>query len=213
MPETHVVEQGECFHSLAARFGFADADRLYRAQSEELRHKRPDPGVLEPGDEVVIPDKEPREEPCQTERRHTFVLRRPTVRVRLLLEDAYGPHAECRYLLVVDEVRYEGKTDAQGWLDEAVPAHARAGDLSVWTDEEGPPLQLRVQIGHLDPLASVSGVQARLNNLGFSCGEPSGELNPETEEALRAFQQARGLEVTGQVDDATREALGQESAE
>jgi peptidoglycan hydrolase-like protein with peptidoglycan-binding domain len=50
-------------------------------------------------------------------------------------------------------------------------------------------------------------VQARLNNLGFDCGEPDGVLDDETKSAIRAFQVLTGLEATGEIDGALREKL------
>jgi N-acetylmuramoyl-L-alanine amidase len=59
----------------------------------------------------------------------------------------------------------------------------------------------------MDPADEVSGVQARLNNLGFDCGEPDGVLDDDTKSAVRAFQVLFGLEPSGEIDDAFREKL------
>ena len=53
----------------------------------------------------------------------------------------------------------------------------------------------------------MSAVQRRLNNLGFLCGEPDGQLNDRTKEALLQFQARFELEETGEADDATRSKL------
>ena len=55
--------------------------------------------------------------------------------------------------------------------------------------------------GRDDPKV-ISQVQAKL-------GAPvDGKMGPKTEAALKEFQRAKGLETTGQLDQATRNALG-----
>jgi peptidoglycan hydrolase-like protein with peptidoglycan-binding domain len=51
------------------------------------------------------------------------------------------------------------------------------------------------------------GVQKRLNNLDFPCGKVTGEINDQTRAALKNFQRRLGMEVTGEIDQATREHL------
>lgn len=50
--------------------------------------------------------------------------------------------------------------------------------------------------GDLSP--QVKKLQAFLNWAGFNCGEPDGDFGPMTEEAVKAFQDAAGLEVDGE---------------
>jgi N-acetylmuramoyl-L-alanine amidase len=54
-----------------------------------------------------------------------------------------------------------------------------------------------LQIGHLDPVEETTGIQGRLNNLGFDCGEVDGIIGPQTEAAVRAFQDEHSLEADG----------------
>jgi peptidoglycan hydrolase-like protein with peptidoglycan-binding domain len=53
----------------------------------------------------------------------------------------------------------------------------------------------------------MTGVQTRLRNLRYDISEIGGELNEETEAALKQFQKANGLEVTGRPDENTRNKL------
>jgi peptidoglycan hydrolase-like protein with peptidoglycan-binding domain len=64
-----------------------------------------------------------------------------------------------------------------------------------------------VDLGQLDPYDSISGVQARLNNLGYGAGEVDGRLNARTERALRQFQRQQKLEITGRIDEKTCDKL------
>ena len=62
MPVVHKVKQGECISSIAEDYGFS-WERIWNdLNNEELKQKRKDPNILYPGDEVVIADKEVREE-------------------------------------------------------------------------------------------------------------------------------------------------------
>ena len=63
---------------------------------------------------------------------------------------------------------------------------------------------------------NVKKIQTQLKNLGYDLGEfgenadgVDGQLGSMTEAAIRAFQEANGLEVNGIIDDATLEALRQ----
>ena len=62
-------------------------------------------------------------------------------------------------------------------------------------------------LGYVDPLAEINGVQARLNNLGFDCGPVDGVLNDQTREAIQGFQQKHNLKVTGEMDRPTLDKL------
>ncbi len=54
---------------------------------------------------------------------------------------------------------------------------------------------------------SMREAQSRLNSLGYNVGTPDGAAGPKTAKALREFQQAQGLPVTGKLDAATAGAL------
>jgi N-acetylmuramoyl-L-alanine amidase len=125
-----------------------------------------------------------------------------TLSVRLL--DADGePLADEPYVLEIDGQHTEGRTDSDGLVEISIAPDARHGTLRLTERRQTHQLEL----GHIDPIESISGVQARLNNLGFDCGEVDGRLGPQTAAALRQFQSASDLEATGTLDDDTRQAL------
>jgi N-acetylmuramoyl-L-alanine amidase len=64
-----------------------------------------------------------------------------------------------------------------------------------------------LELGGMDPISSATGVQGRLNNLGFYCGPVDGIIGPHTRGAISEFQASQNLTVTGQMDDDTRKAL------
>jgi peptidoglycan hydrolase-like protein with peptidoglycan-binding domain len=54
----------------------------------------------------------------------------------------------------------------------------------------------------------IRDAQRQLQAAGFNPGGVTGTLDDGTREALRQFQQSKGLNVTGQLDSATQAALG-----
>jgi hypothetical protein len=94
----------------------------------------------------------------------------------------------------------EKKNDANGAIDESIPG-AGKGTLEI----DGHLIDL--DIGGLAPVTELAGVQARLNNLGFMAGVPTGELNEQTKEALLRFQAANRLARTGTVTAETQAKL------
>jgi peptidoglycan hydrolase-like protein with peptidoglycan-binding domain len=95
--------------------------------------------------------------------------------------------------------------DDDGYLDVTIAPNARAAQ--VWFDDSDDAIELL--LGQLDPPSTNTGVQSRLTNLGFSCGEVDGIIGPLTSAALRAFQESVGIEPTGTITEATRKLLAQ----
>ena len=56
--------------------------------------------------------------------------------------------------------------------------------------------------------ADVRTAQQALNDRGYDVGAVDGILGPQTESAIRSFQQTQGLPQTGTLDSATLAALG-----
>lgn len=211
MPRVHVVKQGECLSEIARRYGFGDPLAVYQAsENEALRKKRPDPNVLHPGDEVVIPDPKKKDVTLATSQVHKIVVKLPRRRLRIKLQDSAGePLANMPYKLVVGAFTVEARTDGDGLLDQEIPSGEAEGRLLYGRSEH------RLQIGALNPLADtdddgVTGVQARLSNLGYDPGAVDGVLGPRTAEAIEAFQRAHQLEATGKIDDQLLSALKDE---
>jgi hypothetical protein len=214
MATTHIVSQGECLASIAHKYGFVDWRPIYeRPENSDFRNKRPDPFVIHPGDKIFIPDRKQRVENGETEKRHVFRLKRAKSILRIVLRDEEGrPISSKKYRLKVGDKEYKDTTQQDGLVEKEIPAKAVECELTVWLDDktnpEGStwPLQLR----HLDPVEEITGVQARLNNLGFDCGPEDGICGVRTEAALRAFQEKHENErlvVNGKPDEQTRAKL------
>ena len=207
MPTRYTIRQGDSIVDVAYRHGFF-ADTVWNhPDNTELRERRKNKNILMPGDVLIIPDKRPKEHTGDTGRRHRFrVLGIPAV-LRLQLFDDDEPRADQSYRITIRGPGFEkttaGTTDGEGVLEVSCPPSATEGEIVVGPDE----LHLELRLGHLDPIGELTGVQKRLNNLGFDCGEPNGQLGPSTQHALLIFQARFGLEETGEPDDATRALL------
>lgn len=210
---THKVEQGDTLVGIAHQYGFRNWEVIWsHAQNQQLRSQRDDPQVLSPGDEVFIPEKQPKEFRCETRKRHTFKVRSLKALVRQVLEDEDGkPYAGKEFKLVVDGQTYLGKTDSKGLVEQEVPAGAKQATLTLWPDDDDPGATMTwtLQLGHLDPIDSTTGQQARLNNLGYDCGSVDGQTSDALKEALLAFQRDNKLPLTGEADAKTLAKLEQ----
>ncbi len=119
------------------------------------------------------------------------------------------PVANLNYTLHIGGKVIEGVTDGDGMIECGIPPGAREALLVLdpGTPNEWP---LPLKLGFLDPVEEPTGVQARLNNLGFHCGEVDGNPGPRTTGALKAFQTQMGLPATGDLDETTRNKLREE---
>jgi hypothetical protein len=119
------------------------------------------------------------------------------------------PRANVPYVLDVDGMLTNGETDGDGMVELSIPSNARRGRLIL---EPGTLREMAIDLnlGRLDPVTGAGGVKQRLANLGFDCGSADDEETPEFKAALQAYQESRGLDVTGEADQSTRDKLEQE---
>jgi peptidoglycan hydrolase-like protein with peptidoglycan-binding domain len=54
----------------------------------------------------------------------------------------------------------------------------------------------------------IREVQKKLNEEGFRAGSVDGQWGPQTQAAIKNFQQSKGLEATGRLDEKTLDELG-----
>ena len=207
----HTIQQGECLSSIAAAYRFPDWRIVYNhASNADFRALRPNPNIILPGDQLFIPDLRLKQIDKPTDRKHTFLLRRQPTWLNLRIQDSTGQAiANAPYELVIDDRRLKGSTDGDGWIRTRIPPLAEEGALRVWPSPNDPDtvIEWPVQLGHLDPLDTVSGVKARLTNLGY----PSGEIDEDPDDrylaAVRQFQQDAGIAIDGIVGPQTRAHL------
>lgn len=201
----YVVKKGDCLSGIAWMHGFERWQTIYESpENASFRKKRPNPNVIYPGDELVIPEKEVKELDCAAEKLHRFELCRSKWMLRIELRDEiYKGIENLPYTLEIPGgVRIEGKTGKNGLVETPVPSWAKKGTLHL----PGGAIELR--LGGLDPVRQVRGVQQRLNNLGFNAGPVDGIFGPKTRRAVAAFQATHSdLKPSGVLNDETLKRL------
>ncbi len=203
--DIHIVARGEYLSQIAKNYGIPPQKIWDDPANQELRQKRKTPNILFPGDSLFIPRKIAKEQSCATDQRHRFKSTVGKQKIRLILKDGFGkPIRVMEYRLSIPGLpEVKGKTDSTGLLEAKIPVDLQTVTLLV------PSLGycVTLNVGQLDPAARLSGIQQRLDNLGFYCGSCDGILGPLTQSALRRFQTWAGLPVSGKADDQTRHKL------
>lgn len=204
MPK-QTAELGDSILSIATDNGFFWETVWNHPENAQLKAKRKDPTLIAPGDEVFVPDLQKKTETRGTDTRHSFKVKGVPAKLRIQLRVLGEPRANEPYVLNIDGTIYQGNTGGDGVVEQVIPPNAKGGELRLNGGKEVIP----VRIGYLNPIDILSGVQQRLNNLGVYCGSEDGEMNDDTQAAIRRFQQKNGLPVTGDADVATKAKLQQ----
>jgi hypothetical protein len=204
MPTSHQVQQGECLVSIAESYGFFWETLWNLPENRAIRETRSDPTVLLPGDVVTIPERTIKDYVRPTGARHTFRVKNIPARLNIRLHDEGGrPRSGLAYVLTIDGVETSGTTDGEGAVHAPVPPTARAGTLRLVASGE----TFTLNLGHLDPVDTVRGAQARLAQMGMFPGAVDGLRSPAFTAALKSFQASQGLTATGELDASTQVAL------
>jgi Putative peptidoglycan binding domain len=198
------VVQGDCLNTIAYRFRFADYKLIYdHPQNKDFKKKRPNPNVIYPGDQIFIPPLRLKQTNGSTDKTHRFVCKTPKVHIQVYFELNQEPYADRAFTLTADGSTVKGTTSSKGLLKADVPIEATTARVVF----DKTHLAFTLEIGNLDPITEVSGMQDRLNNLGYDCGDEDGELGPLTTAALMEFQRDQNLTETGEFDSATQDSL------
>lgn len=207
----YTVVQGDCLSSIAHAFGFADWRTIYNHGSNaDFRKLRPNPNLIYPGDEIYIPDSDTRSESSATDAWHNFKVegQKTLMRVKMLDGDMVGLKGK-KYRLEVSGKTKEGTIGQDGMIEQEISANCGEGKLTVWLDDDTtrPGVMWQVLLGHLDPVETPTGIQARLRNLGFDPGPIDGIIGPRTQGAIKGFQSKFGLKVDGIAGPITQRKL------
>jgi len=211
---TYKVRQGDTIARIAWEKGFADWQSIYsHPDNAALRKKRPNPDILASGDELVIPERKPPVFRLATGKEHKLIVKRPKIHLHLLLSDDDGkPIKNARYEIMLAEgpkSKLTGTTDGNGVLKKDIPHDEVEVTITAWPpdDPNKQSISWELYVGGLDPLDTPSGIQARLESLGFDCGGETGDIGPATEEALLAFRAQQKIDEQDLLGPKTLKAL------
>jgi N-acetylmuramoyl-L-alanine amidase len=192
----HTVRQGEYLSLIALDYGIAHWRDIYdHPDNAEFRRLRPDPNVIFPGDIVAVPALVEKEESRQTEQRHRFRVKGPRRSVRVYFRDLFNRELknEPYRLKLQNQGWVEGETDGEGMVYLEISMSCRGGTIEIGGYRQA------MLFSDLDPVTTVTGVQARLNNLGYSVMWVDGIYGPLTANGMAQFQraeEANGLTVS-----------------
>ena len=210
MSFTHTCEKGDSMPKIAAEYGFADYNTIWqRPENDALRGQRDNPNVLAAGDQVYIPDKQPKTVQAATGAKHSYTLKGKSTHLRIkILDFAGSPLKSASLQLTVDGQTSTVTTDGDGLLDQVVPPDASSATLKGDTIGE-----LQILIGTLDPVDEEAGLRERLHNLGYLVA--SDDVNVGEEDlkfGIELFQADNKLPIDGSdtasVQDKLKEIYG-----
>ena len=199
MPSKHLVKDGECIETIAFAYGFAPTTITRHPENGALLKERGSLDAMIPGDEIFIPDKQLKELPGATGKRHTFRRNGVPARFRVFLLQEGKPRAGVAYTLSIDGDDHFGHSSAEGMVEHWISPAAQRAELCL----EGGEVR-SFDLGCLRPVSQAEGVNARLRNLGYAVLD--GDAT-SLELAIEAFQLDQGGEATGRLDDQTRQLL------
>lgn len=197
----YVVRSGETLSNIAYRHGIAPDQIWSDPANAQLRHARPHPEILAPGDVLYVPVVDKQWRSVTLGAVNTFVGKIPSVKIKLKLQNERGPLKNLKYTVSGGQTSASGTTDAEGFVEFAAGALDQVVSLEL--PEKRYVVQLRV--GGLDPVSSPAGARRRLRQLGYLSEDDDDDNLLRA--GVRAFQAAAGLDVTGELDDKTTDAL------
>lgn len=202
MPTTHTVAQGDTLTRIARQYKYSSWKKIYEhPDNEAFRTLRSDPNLIYPGDEIIIPDIEPKKMSARGGKSHTFCVKREIEVVKIKLQDRAGtPLTGFRVVMDVGSAKIDQVVDDSGMIEvPLVNGDESSGKLDVYTDPESetPTQSFELELAVLDPVETLSGVQARCNALGHDCGVADGIMGSKTRAGVKSFQTQHGLDVDG----------------
>jgi len=208
----YVVRQGDNLTCLAFRRGF-DAETVWNdPKNDDIRAMREDMDVLYPGDLLFLPDSAAASVSLSAQTGNNYGANVPKITLRIAFEDDDGAYAGEDFVVVGVDPPLELTTDGEGVAVFEIPYTTKSPKVIFPARKEA----YVVDVGHLDPVTTKSGVQQRLRLLGWlphpTTAVTSDALaktvaHYEMSEALKQFQEASGVTPTGEIDKPTRDAL------
>jgi N-acetylmuramoyl-L-alanine amidase len=214
MTQQHTVAQGETLLRIARQYGYQTSKALYNHPSNaEFKALRPDPNLIYSGDKITIPPKKEKFIPLRTNSINSFVVQneKEYFRLQIIHEDGDDITGK-RIVITIGSQTIDTVLPGNGLIEvELNENDSLTGqvDLYLKEDQSSPSESFTAQVGHLDPIDTLSGVQARCNLLGFDCGTVDGISGSKTKAGVRDFQYEHDLEVDGIAGAKTKAKLQQ----
>jgi N-acetylmuramoyl-L-alanine amidase len=207
------VQQGDRLPTIARKQGFYHWQTVWDfVGNSALKDLRCDPYVLLPDDQVSIPSKLQRVAEVSGGKAE-YVLQSASEILRVRFTEAdFGGAKEARFVAKPDQgPESSGVLAGDGTMQiDILPGVAKV-NVDVFVDDNDQPQgRYELAVGHLDPVGEISGVQARLGNLGYYSGPITGTLDDATRRAISAFRlDALEEDQDGQteIDTAVTQAL------
>ena len=209
----HIVKPGENLARIAKQYKIANWRDIYNhPENNEFRKKRPNPNILFEGDEVFVPEPKQKTVYVRTGANHRFVVKTAEAQKLVFrLTDAAGRKlAKVPVVMNVGGTAQHRVSNQSGIVEiniEPPGPEEMALDVYANPESEEPSHRFLIKPGYLDPVDTVSGIQARLNSLGHDCGVADGIYGKKTKAGIESFEQANGLPVTGQLGNSLYRAV------
>jgi hypothetical protein len=208
----HIVVQGESIQKIARDNGYLNWKFIWEhPDNSQLKSKRKDPNILYPGDKVIIPPIKVKKVSLGTNKIAEFTASEevPENKINIVLKDSDGkPLKNLKYKIIINEEGKVGKTTSNGEVIENIPMDVALLKLIVYkSEDEGDILEYNLNLNHLDPIDEISGIKARLKNLGFYAGAIDKKEDEELKEAIKWFQKDNNLNANGLVNDLLKSKL------
>ena len=196
----HIVRQGECLSKIAHQYQTGWKRVWNDPKNQALRQKRKSPNILFPGDQLVVPGVDVHEMTVPTDASYRLRIEaNAKVKVKLrLLDEKRELMKDALCQIFADEVLVLEKKVNDGMLECELPITAKQVILQATVGRRC--VERVLQVSALDPADQISGVQARLSNLGWYNGEIDGQESELLAAAIQDFRDETGLRPGDQLD-------------
>jgi Putative peptidoglycan binding domain len=206
----YIIRQGDYLLKVSHLLGF-DPDKVWNdPKNADLKASRKDPTMLKPGDILFVPDEPKKRLSLNAKQANVYVARVPSVKVSVVVAADGAPLKNEKYVVEgLGDDETELTTDGNGAVSFEAPVHAREVVVRFVNRKT----HLQVAIGDLDPPDTPSGARMRLTSLGYYSAKLTGADQYVSHDegalagAVRSFQAANGIDPTGDIDSATKDAL------
>lgn len=202
----YLVKAGECISSIAKQTGHFWETIWNDGANSAVKEARKNPNVLLPGDRLTIPEFQEKQESIAPEARHRFKRKGEPSKFTMKFYRDGKPRGGVKYEISIDGRKpILGSTDPDGQISVPIPGDAHRATLKLG---EPPDLEIYdLNLGTIQPISELAGVQMRLNNLGFEAGPADGIWRSDTANAIALFQEENDMAPTGKLDETTRAAI------